>query len=185
MNYQIKNHRIVKSPINYMKAFINTLLTLSAIIFLLWAGSRIYNSIYFNIHCGGYLHRAAYANTVELAAPALKTAIQYIESNGLTSGYTSVIYRTPDEDVGFWYSNLIQAEGELVKLDKNSTTLEKSNALMKLRESLVNHDGFLICPEGISIYPNNTGYFWAGWISGIALCLTFVVRFLDWICLRD
>jgi hypothetical protein len=158
-----------------MKTFFAGLFTVFTTLFLLWSGIRIYNDIHFNINCGGYLHRAAYANTIELAAPALQTAIQYVEANGLTNGYTSVIYRTPGEDVGFWYSNLKQAENELNKLDKNSTTLEKSNTLMKLRESLVSQTGegaSLICPEGISVYPYNTALFWMGWLSALMMTLT-------------
>ena len=157
-----------------MKTLNTLIFTLSTFIFVLWSVSRIYNSVYFNIHCGGYLERASYANTIELASPALKTAIQYVENNGLTNGFTSIIYRTPDEDLGFWYSNLKQAEDELSKITPSSTALEKSNVLMKLRESLVSHNNegsHLICPEGVSIYPLNGLYCFVGWMS---ILLSFV-----------
>ena len=165
-----------------MKTLNNAILTLSVFVFTLWSIGRIYNGIYFNIHCGGYLHRASYANTIELAAPALETAIQYIENNGLTNGFTSVVYRTPDEDVGFWYSNLKDAENELSKISPSSTALEKSNVLMKLRESLISHEensSRLICPEGISIYPQNVQYCWVGWISSLLILITGIVWIIE------
>ena len=158
-----------------MKSLNTLIFTLSTFIFVLWCTARIYNDVQFNIHCGGYLERASYANTIELASPALTKAIQYVENNGLTNGFTSIIYRTPDEDMGFWYSNLKQAEDELSKIKPDSTALEKSNVLMKLRESLTSHNSEgsqLICPDGISIYPLNALYCFAGWMSGLLLCIS-------------
>ena len=61
----------------------------------------VIKSIKFDQRCGGYLKQAADANTVELAANRLDKAIEYIESNSMTEGYTSVLWKTEDENVGF------------------------------------------------------------------------------------
>ncbi len=112
----------------------------------------------FDIYCTGRLKRAADANTVELAKEELTAATSYLESRKMTTGYTSVIYQTPDEDVGFWYKNLKASLEELQKVAPNATPLEKSNLLIKLRETILDHHGSesVTEPEGISRFPFNS-----------------------------
>lgn len=140
----------------------NLLFIISCISFLIWSGVRIYKSeVTFYKHCDAYLKTAADANTIELAKKQLSKAVEYCETNRLTSGYTSIFFDTPDEDIEFWYSNLKASLNELNSVPENATQLEKSNVLMKLRETLLDttSDGTEVtCPDGISIYPNNTAY---------------------------
>ncbi len=42
----------------------------------------------------------------------------------MTSGYTSILWQTPDEDIGFWYTNLKASQQELQNLQSNNA-LEK------------------------------------------------------------
>jgi hypothetical protein len=74
----------------------------------------------------------------------------------MTSGYTSILWQTPDEDIGFWYTNLKASQQELQNLQSNSA-LEKTNVLIKLRETLldVGERTRVTEPEGLSVYPNN------------------------------
>lgn len=121
----------------------------------------IVKSVHLKQNCTGYLERASNANTVELAHAELSKAIDYLEINKITSGYTSVFYKTPDEDISFWYRNLKQSQKELELAKQSKTMLEKTNVLMKLRETLVDigKDGdSLTIPNGLSRYPNNTFY---------------------------
>jgi hypothetical protein len=122
--------------------------------------------------CGGYLKRAADANTPHRAQEELKKALQYIEQHNLTKGYTSIFYKTPDEDVGFWYGNLKEADGELDRAvaNKNMSQLEASNVLMKLRETLLDpaqHGQTVTEPSGISIYPYNAQWAWLFAVTAI------------------
>jgi len=138
-----------------MNKVAGVLLCLPLLIFL---GVRQIMDIQFNRNCEGYLKRAADANTVELAKSQLQIAVSYIERSSLTEGYTSVIYRTPDEDIGFWYNNLRGSLDSLISMKADATDLEKSNMLIKLRETLLDHGEkgvHVTCPEGISIYPYN------------------------------
>jgi len=138
-----------------MKQFTIILL---AILALAGTGAVIYKRIVFKQNCSGRLERAANANTVELAVKELNAAIEYAEANGYTTGYTSVIYRTPDEDVEYWYNNLCASRQELLNLPDSSSTLEKTNTLMKLRETLTDtgEDGTqVIYPAGLPFYPHN------------------------------
>ncbi len=141
---------------------------LSIVSLLLCIGVMIYRGIIFNQQCEGYLKRAADANSIELAEAELRKAIHYCEENGLTSGYTSIFYRTPDEDLGFWFTNLQTSLKELEDLPTNSTSLEKSNMLLKLRETLTDQTGdgtSVTVPTGISRFPYNAGFTIWGWVS--------------------
>jgi hypothetical protein len=113
----------------------------------------------FNIGCAGRLKRAADANTVAMAAIELDAALAYMEQNSLTDDYTSIIYNTPNEDIGFWYQNLKASRAELDKISEESSQLEKSNVLMKLRETILDdtkNGAAVTIPTGISRYPFNT-----------------------------
>jgi len=141
-----------------MKAFFVFLSIIGIAVFLFWAGYRAVAAIRYDINCGGHLKRAADANTVEMAKVELDVALQYMENNNLKSGFTSILYNTPDEDIGFWYNNIKSARAELDKVNENTTQLERTNILMKLRETLLDSsDGSVsvTAPMGISVYPRN------------------------------
>lgn len=113
-----------------------------------------YQSIIFDIEIGGHMGRAANANTIELAAQEMNIVVQNMEKRGMTKGYTSIIYKTPDEDVGYWYNNMNDSLAELRSVNPDATKLEKSNVLMKLRESLTTNDKIVV-PQGIERFPYN------------------------------
>ncbi len=147
------------------------LLAVLAVLYLMaWGGTRAVKAVLFDINCGGHITRASHANTVDLARQELVGVVKYLEENRLTDGYTSILYQTPDEDVGFWYKNLKDSLEELHHVKSDASQLEKSNVLIKLRESLQSHGekgDSIIVPGGISVYPNNTAYaVWAS-ISGL------------------
>ena len=158
-----------------MKQFTIILL---AILALAGTGAVIYKRIDFKQNCSGRLERAANANTVELAVKELDAAIQYAEAKGFTTGYTSVIYRTPDEDVEYWYNNLCASRQELVNLPDSASTLEKTNTLMKLRETLTDtreNVTQVIYPIGLQFYPHNFLWGILRWFIWIALTAIWVV----------
>ena len=141
------------------------------VVSLVFPTISIVKEIQFDQRCAGFLKQAADASSVELAERQLNQAIDYIEKAGLTSGYTSVIYKTEDENIGFWYENLKVCQKELAETKGNST-LENTNVLMKLRESLTDNaenGTTLTIPSGIYLYPNNALFMVANWISGIVL----------------
>ena len=103
--------------------------------------------------------------------------MDYIEENNLTQGYTSVLWRTEDENIGYWYENIQACREELVKC-ADGTQLEKSNVLMKVRESLTDngdHGTVLTIPDGIHKYPNNA-------LWGILLTVSWIVLFIGVCC---
>ena len=133
-------------------------------------GCHVYKTIVFSQNCKGYLKQAADANTVELALERLDKAIAYAEKEELTTGYTSILWRTEDDNVEFWYNNLLACRQELLE-GSDGTQLEKTNLLLKIRESLTdeNADGTCVTiPNGIARYPSNL--FWA-----IVITLSFLI----------
>ena len=126
---------------------------LSTLIFMGVLGVKL------NQNCLGHFKRAADASTIETAEAELKIGLDYLEKENLTTGYTSVLWKTPDEDIKFWYENIKSAKDELSLLPKNSSNMEKSNMLIKLRETLLDHGDkgseSITCPDGLSRYPNN------------------------------
>jgi hypothetical protein len=164
-----------------MKRVFGTMLILP---FLIWTGIRIYDNVQFNRNCGGHIKRAADANTIELATQEMTTVITYLENNNMTSGYTSVTYTTPSEDVGYWYKNLKSALGELQKVTPDTPQLTRSNVLLKLRETLLDHSSSgetVTAPDGISVFPSNAGLFWFGWFSFVMA----IIGVISWILSFD
>jgi len=143
---------------------------------LIFLGTCAVKRIHFKQDCSGYLKQAADANTPELALDRLNRAIDYVEAHGLTSGYTSVLWRTEDQNVGFWYMNLKACQSELEGC-LDGTQLEKSNVLMKVRESLTedgDHGTQLTIPSNIVFYPDNAFYLFARGICYLILLIWLV-----------
>jgi hypothetical protein len=104
---------------------------------------------------------AADANSIDIAEKHLSTAITYLEDNGLTLGYTKVVFYYPKNDIGLWYENLKASQTQLQELQaREYTDLEESNILMKLRETLLDSSGSLTHPLGISMAHNFATMFW-------------------------
>lgn len=139
-------------------------------------GVRIYQKETFKKNVTGYIKHAADANTVDIAHEELTKAINYLEANNMTSGSTSVIWETPDEDVGFWYRNLKASQKELAELNSTSA-LERTNVLMKLRETLMDQGekARVTLPDGISAFPNNALWVWSSWAAFIGFFAGIII----------
>lgn len=145
-----------------MKTFCIILCIICVLIPIVVYGVAIVKKIQFNVNCLSYLEMAADANSVQLAHKHLTTAINYLEANNLTSGNTKIFIYKPTCDIGFWYENLKSAQMQLEELSQKEelTDLEESNALMKLRETLLDKNS-VTCPSYISFYPAHVGWVWS------------------------
>lgn len=145
-------------------------------------GYSIVKTIQFDANCGDYLELAADSNNIDLAEKHLSTAISYLESHNLTNGYTKIFVYKPKNDIGLWYENLKAAHTQLQEMQASGyTELEQSNMLMKLRETILDSDGTLTHPEGISMVSIYTLMFWLNtvlwlpcWIFGT--CIVFITE---------
>jgi hypothetical protein len=139
-------------------------------------GVRISEKVAFKQNVSGYLKRAADASTIDLANAELTKVIDYLEANKLTSGHTSILWETPDEDIGFWYQNLKASQQELQNLNSNSA-LERTNVLMKLRETLLDtgERTNVTIPKGLDVYPDNLLWGILMFSAFIAMMAGFIV----------
>lgn len=147
-----------------------------------WGAVRTVRSIQFDMQCKSYLKLAADANSVELAKDNLEKAIKYAEKNNLTEGIIGIIFKDPINDVGFWYNNMKACYAELENLPDDATSLEKTNVLMKLRESLVDtgESTSVTLPKGISVYPHNVLFCIWGWFSLILSGFFWFMASVEW-----
>ncbi len=160
------------------------LLVSAVLLFTVWTVLRLISYVEFNVNCEQYIKRAADASTVETAIGELEKAISYAEKNDLTDGVVSVFLHQPKNDIGFWYNNITEACEELKNLPEDVTSLEKTNVLMKIRETLIDEsreEVLVTCPDGISIYPHNLIYFLWGTFSSIFLIYVLIVVIIAWI----
>ena len=133
-------------------------------------GIRIWKGISFDLGCEAYLKRAADASSIEMAKEELAKAIKYSDDNNLNSGIVSIFFKNPKNDIGYWYNNMKQSYLEMDTLPATSSSLEKTNVLMKLRESLTDQGSSSVTitvPDGITIYPYNRFFFWSILVSAI------------------
>lgn len=146
-----------------MKAFFIFLCIICILIPCIVYGVAIAKILQMDANCISYFEMSADANSVELAKKHLTLGIKYLEENNLTEGNTKIIFYKPTKDLGLWYENLKSAQNQLQELISKDelTELEESNALMKLRETLLNSSGSVTHPTMISFYPSHVGWFWA------------------------
>jgi hypothetical protein len=135
--------------------------------FILLVGRGIVRDIEYEQNCGGHLKRAGDASSIPIARQELEVAVNWLEATNKTTGYTSIIYKTPEDDIGFWYKNLMSALDQARKAESNPslTKLEESNELMKLREVVLDHGDSgekVTAPGMVSVYPDQQLYFWGG-----------------------
>lgn len=170
--------------INEKTLFI-ALCIICTIIPLIVYGAAIVRGVQMEANCIDYFELAADANSVQLAEKHLSSGIKYLEENGLTEGNTKIIIYKPTDDLGLWYENLKSAQTQLQELNAQEelTELEESNALMKLRETLLNSGGGVTHPSMISFYPSHVGWFWAMcliWLLWISAFVFGVIAFEEY-----
>lgn len=151
------------------------LVIISALSFISSIGTEIYLETNFKKNCSQYIELAARSTTVELAKENLANAITFAEDNNLTSGNSSLFVKYPNNDIGFWYKNLVETYSSLEELDGNSA-LENSNVLIKLESLTAQTDkgSIAIYPNNIYEYPHQLSLFCWGILSAILLLISFL-----------
>ena len=162
-----------------MKQILVILCVICIIVPIFVYASAIIKTIQMDVNCISYFEMAADANSVKLAEKHLTSGIKYLEENDLTEGHTGIIFRRPTDDLGLWYENLKSAQEQLIELNQREdlTELEESNALMKLRETLLDSQGGVTHPDMISFYPNHIIWFWGMWLIWVLWIGAFFIAF--------
>jgi len=152
-----------------------TTLFLSLVLLFAFFGFLSYQELRFDQDIGGHMERAASANTIPIAIEEMKIVVKNMEARGYTEGTTSIVYswRTPDEDIGFWYQNMKASLTELEAVPPNADQYTTSNVLMKLERTLEARSGEgskIVVPPGITRYPNNLIYGIVFWVL-LIICM--------------
>lgn len=150
---------------------------LSLIVFSITA---IVLTIQFDRDIGGHLKLAADANNTEMTERKLSLAVDGMQrwnlcNEGGDNCFTSVLWRTPDEDVGYWRENIENTLADLQSMtaEERADNLIESNQLIKVRETLLDagqSGDYVTSPSGISRYPNNGSFALWGCLS-LLVCL--------------
>lgn len=139
-----------------------------------------YKDYLFNKNCEEWLKLAADANNIPIAKARLDKAVDYLEKNNITTGYTSLWFQTPDTSITEWYTNLKAAQENLSSFPSNATGSDINNTLMKLRETLLDrgdHGDKVTLPPYIQYAPYNLLFFAISVIFCIIL-LTILMIFI-------
>lgn len=145
-------------------------------------------SYQFKIGCGDWLKLAADAADIRQANHFLEEGIRYIEKKNLTTGSSAYFIHTPSADVGLWYQRLKKRKEvieEVIERDAKgeSTPLEISNTLIKLRELLLDieeDETKVTLPTKIWLFPYQLTFLFSYMISGIGSLIFWTL----WIVLR-
>jgi hypothetical protein len=138
----------------------------------------ISSNLSFSWNCEEYLKRAADSASPEKCGEELDKAIEYAKDNNLTKGNTGIFFKTPSCDIKFWFENLEKAREALKEVEptggeSKATAMEKSNVLMRVRETLLdsaNKGVEVTLPPRIELYPHVlmlSVLFWVGLIIGL------------------
>ncbi|MEK7631304.1 MAG: hypothetical protein AAB445_00350 [Patescibacteria group bacterium] len=158
-----------------MKGFI---FIICLLVFTITSISGLVWDYQFDRDCGDYLKLAGDAPTVERAHNFLEKAVDYIEAHGLTQGNTGMVFHRTTDDLGIWYGNILGAKATLDTLileakqnPQSVSQLTRDNALMKIREVVLDHTGngqSVTGPDWVSMHPHQST-FW------ILFCVSFIV----------
>ncbi|MFH0873547.1 MAG: hypothetical protein V1846_01755 [Candidatus Komeilibacteria bacterium] len=136
--------------------------------------------------CQDYLKLAADAPSVEMAEEFLTKAVSYADAHGLTAGNSAYFWQTPSNDVGIWYRKMkraLKTASEIIERSQSGsgslTQLEKDNALIKIRQTLIDEGQSVTVtePQHITVFPLQW-LFQLGWLAtGLLLVLAiFAVK---------
>jgi hypothetical protein len=164
-------------------------LIVSSVLILIHAIVLSLFSIGYEQEVGGYLKQAADSNSTALAEAKLQQAIEGMNARGLCNEgedncYTSVIYRTPQDDVNYWRTNIESTLEDLQSMteEERNNNLIESNQLIKVRETLLDNSdrGDVVTdPPGISRYPHNK------FLAGIWFLLSCYFLYGSWVFMRE
>jgi hypothetical protein len=130
----------------------------------------------FDWECGQFLKRAADCSTPAACVEELDKAVGYMEANGLTAGNSGVFFKTPECDIAFWYKNISGARSAARDAcAEGITSLERSNVLIRVRETLLDSGKEITLPPHASIYPNVLTMILCSVVGVIAVILGLII----------
>lgn len=132
-------------------------------------GIRIHHSMDFGTQYEEYMRAAMKEENADKSVKKAQHAVAYLDSKGLTTGRTAVLYESPETDVSDWYTVVSEA---VEQYGKTKDRAKFKKAIYGNEDADPDKDR-LPTPPGISIHPNNPLYSLWGWGSFVlsAVCL--------------
>ena len=136
---------------------------------------RLRSEIIFEKHVTSYLFVAQRSIEPEMVNDNITYAINYMEANGLSHGYTSVFQKTEDENMDVWVQQLRDIRGFVI----NSN--QKSTAVRAMQNILADGHGKIHTPKGAAIAGHNKVMWWWGVLSLLATLVSLIYGLAcDW-----
>ena len=155
------------------------LFTIFGIITIMCIASAIISTIYFRVKCEIPLRKAALAETLPEAKVNLDKAIQFVEQNWLTTGYSSLFFKDDEYNITKWYATLKSAQSEIdILYVKGYDKVEELDALIALLIKLTNIpenkqciflNDIVFVPTGIQLAPLCESV-WIVFLFSITIC---------------
>ena len=140
-----------------------------------------------------YFALARHSHSVALARENWKKGIQFLKDRNLTKGNTGVFWKNPDNDLGFFCTNVLEVLNYLDALpdnfldpcvNQNTVSESEESGLVSHREDFVRRLASILeyVPDDMHLYPN--GYVYAAWkwvsvsligISVVGCVVAFVI----------
>ena len=155
------------------------LFTIFGIITIMYIAGAIISTIYFRVKCETPLRKAALAETIPEAKVNLDKAIQFVEQNQLTTGYSSLFFKEDEYNITKWYAMLKSAQSEIDILHvKGYDRVEEIDALIVLlikltdipeNKQCVFLNDVVFVPTGIQFVPLYESV-WILFLFSITIC---------------
>lgn len=163
-----------------MKVFAGVIAGLGIISLIIFCITIFLWGYWFDRDCGNYLKLAGDAPNIERTESFLRSALAYIDSHHLTEGNTAWIFKTPENDLSIWHGQIVGAwetASSLILKAGKATQLEKDNALMKIRETVLDEGQAvqITHPANISWYPHIAIMWLWLWFSSLTQLFWIVV----------
>ncbi len=144
-----------------MSAVRGLMIFMTIVLIAVVSGMGCVNAISFKSNIEDNLKLAGDAPTIERANVFLGNALKAIEARGLTSGNSALLFHMPTQDLGIWYQQIKGAQQTtttIIEKEKSGipvAQLERDNALMKIRETVLDQGEStnVTAPENAWIYP--------------------------------
>ena len=155
------------------------LFTIFGIITIMYIAGAIISTIYFRVKCETPLRKAALAETIPEAKVNLDKAIQFVEQNQLTTGYSSLFFKEDEYNITKWYATLKSAQSEIdILYVKGYDQVEELDALIALlikltdipeNKQCVFLNDIVFVPTGIQFVPLYE-FVWIMFLFSITIC---------------
>lgn len=139
-----------------------------------WSCTRIVKSAQFDNACDNHMQEAFAATNLESNIDYMVAqsdiAKQYLERHNITHGYTSIFFQGKEDNMEVYYNDVVRRNNYFHMLQKTpvmtlTSPLHDLEEFAEMRNNSSSSSDSskqrtYVVPDGISIFPHNTLFFW-------------------------